>query len=401
MRWLFVAAVSASVGIAFGVPAGAASAAMPLGWAKAQQVAEFTAPDGAQQDGFGAGAALSGNGRVAVVGAPYHHGDAGAAYVFTKTHSGGWRQAAELTPPDGQLSGLFGYAVAVSGRGRVIVVGSVDAGPEIGAAYVFTRSGAGWKWVARLAPTDGAAKDEFSYSLAMSGNGSTILVSSWAHDGGLGAAYVYTRSGKKSWPQTAELTAPDGGGFGQAVALAADGSTAVVGAGNKTAYVFVDSGGTWTQTAELTGGAGAVYFGYAVAVSGDASVIVVGDPGTPPTDYIGAAYVFTRSGGSYRQVDELTASDGADDGFFGVSVAVSRNGSVIAVGAEGRDARTGADYVFTGDSWVQRAELLASDQRSGANFGYPSTLSNDGSTLLVGADDGFNAGPGSAYVFAR
>jgi len=80
----------------------------------------------------------------------------------------------------------------------------------------------------------------------------------------------------------------------------------------------------WIQQAELTAADGATpdYFGSSIAVSGN--TIVVGAPqhvvGSNSTQ--GAAYVFVQSGGTWSEQVELTASDGAAFDAFGWSVAI-------------------------------------------------------------------------------
>jgi len=109
------------------------------------------------------------------------------------------------------------------------------------------------------------------------------------------------------------------------------------------AYVFVGSGSTWSQQAELTAsdGAAADAFGFSVALSGSTAVVSAPNKNSQT----GAAYVFTRSGTAWSQQATLTASDGAANDFFGYSVALS--GSTAVVGAPDKDSFTGAAYVFT------------------------------------------------------
>ena len=110
----------------------------------------------------------------------------------------------------------------------------------------------------------------------------------------------------------------------------------------------------------------------------------------------GAAYVFTRSGGTWAQQAELIAADGADDDFFGWSVAIY--GSTAVVGAREKDSYIGAAYVFTrsGSTWVQQAELTAFDGAVGDYFGNSVAIS--GPTTVVGAPFK-SSGTGAAYVF--
>jgi hypothetical protein len=150
-------------------------------------------------------------------------------------------------------------------------------------------------------------------------------------------------------------------------------------------------------------GAGGDYFGVSVAISGD--TVVAGAYGDD--SWKGAAYVFDRDQGgadNWDQVAKLTASDGAADDHFGVSVAIS--GDTVVVGAHRGDSIQGAAYVFArdqggADNWGQVAKLTASDGTGGDYFGYSVAISGD--TVVVGAylDDDQGDASGSAYVFAR
>ena len=116
-----------------------------------------------------------------------------------------------------------------------------------------------WTQQAELSASDGAPDDDFAGEIALSG--STALIGAQEHmvgtNAGQGAVYVFTESGG-IWTQQAELTASDGAanaGFGRAISLS--GTTALIGAygandSQGAAYVFTESGGTWTQQAELT-----------------------------------------------------------------------------------------------------------------------------------------------------
>ena len=163
--------------------------------------AELIASDGAANDQFGASVAISGE--TALVGAPFNHDYQGAAYVFTRSGSS-WSQQAELVASDGGAWDQFGESVALDGDTAVIgapghQVGSND---QQGAAYVFGGSGASWSQQAELTASDGAAYDEFGWSVAISAG--TVLVGAPMHtaDGNTyqGAAYLFGGSGSSSGP---------------------------------------------------------------------------------------------------------------------------------------------------------------------------------------------------------
>ena len=116
------------------------------------------------------------------------------------------------------------------------------------------------------------------------------------------------------------------------------------------AYVFVQSSGVWSQQAELTASDGAAYdqFGLSVGVSGSSAVVGANQHNVGSNSKQGAAYLFAQSGNSWSQQQEFTASDGAANDQFGNSVAVS--GSIVLAGASTRNVASnssqGAAYVF-------------------------------------------------------
>jgi hypothetical protein len=302
--------------------------------------AELKASDAASGDNFGSSVAISGS--TVVVTAPYKNSLTGSAYVFAR--SGGiWSQRAELTASDGAEYDWFGSSVAISGS--TVVVGARGKDSNTGAAYVFVRSGPIWTEQAELTASDGAANDSLGFSIAISVD--TVLIGAPFGNSGIGAAYAFDHSGSV-WTERAKLTASDGAAndsFGASVAIS--GTTGAVGAygrnfGTGAAYVFVNSDGTWSQQGELTPSDGTrnILFGRSVAVSPRSTVLV---GASSKGYYHGAAYVFTESGGIWSERAELAPSDSSRLDHFGSSVALYR--SIAVIGAPGHGA-TGAAYVF-------------------------------------------------------
>jgi trimeric autotransporter adhesin len=335
-----------------------------------------------------------------------------------------WIQQQELTASDGATSDQFGFSVAVSGS--TIVVGAIGhtegSNVDQGVAYVFEQNGDGtWSQQAELTASDGAVDDNFGTSVAVSG--STIVVGAPCHPGsaagtcGRGAAYVFMQSGA-TWTQQEKLTASggkSGDDFGWSVAV--DGSTIVVGAPDHTvganseegaAYVFAQNvGGTWIQKAELTASDGAAddNFGTSVAVSGSTVVVGADNHTVGSNSGQGAAYVFVEGGGTWSQQAELISTDGAAHDHFGDSVALA--GSTAVAGAAyhtvGSNGRQGAAYVFAENAgtWTQQAELTASGGAKNDYFGWSVAL--NGGTAVVGATAYYGASnsPGAACVFVQ
>ncbi|MBK1814423.1 hypothetical protein JIN84_02285 [Luteolibacter yonseiensis] len=204
------------------------------------------------------------------------------------------------------------------------------------------------------------------------------------------------------------------------------------------AYVYVRSGGKWTQQAYLKASTPGKndQFGFSVAISGNTIVIGAFGEDSKSTgvnssqtddsaEESGAAYVFTRTGTTWTQQAYLKSSAVAAGNLFGYSVAIADN--TLVVGAFGETSgttstdgstgptRAGAAYVFTrsGTAWTQQAALKASNPGAGDWFGISVGVSGD--TLVVGAqneasdstgvngaeNDDSQAGAGAAYVFVR
>ena len=357
-----------------------------------RQQAKLTASDGAALDDFGWFTAISGS--TAVVGSPFKNSNTGAAYVFVRSGTA-WSQQAKLTASDPAANDFFGFSVATTGS--TAVVGAWRKDNQTGAAYVFVRSGTAWSQRAKLTASDGAAGDNFGFSVAISG--STVVVGASGPNDLTGAAYVFVRS-ETAWTQRAKLTASDGAAFDQfGFSVAISGSTVVVGAFGPNeftgaAYVFVRSGTAWSQRAKLTASDGAAFdqFGFSVAISG--STAVVGAIGSKSST--GAAYVFARSGTTWSQQAKLTDAHGAVNDNFGYSVAIS--GSTAVVGSPFKNSNTGAAYVFarSGTAWPRRGKLTASDRAKDDFFGFSVAISD--SAAVVGAW-GKNLEVGAAYVY--
>jgi hypothetical protein len=289
---------------------------------------------------------------------------------------------------------------------------------------------------AHFVPSDPSAPGDFGESVAVSADGTTALVGG-DRSGTATAVAVYVRTGS-SWTKQAELT-PTGlttnAGFGAAVALSADGNTAIVGdTGLKTVaqctssgscssasglpsavWIFARSGTTWTQQGPALSpptASGVSGFGSSVALSADGSTALVG---ARLAGHKGAAWAFTRAGSIWkRQGTKLIASDETGNGGFGSSVALSSDGTTALIGGpadtpgtdvDGNATNLGAAWIFTrtGSSWHQQGGKLTGVGGVAPGFGRTVALSADGKTALIGGDQdgGAPAFPGAVWTFAR
>jgi hypothetical protein len=182
------------------------------------------------------------------------------------------------------------------------------------------------------------------------------------------------------------------------IAVAVSGQTMAVGADGQgevgAAYVFNKTAGGWRQAAELTGSFKrrlGTAFGVSVAVRG--SSVVVGDDGAD------RAYVFSNVAGHWRQAAVLEVPGSAAETFFGGSVAVSGGTVVVGRRYESYGVCGGAVYVFQDKAgvWRQTADLESPNGRACDDFGTEVAIS--GTTVLAGADQA--RGTGRAYLFTR
>ena len=360
----------------------------------------------AAYDNFGWSLALSGD--TLAVGAHRKDNSTGAVYIFTRSGTS-WTEQARLRPTDVAAGDVFGANVALVGD--TLVVGAPYKNSGAGAVYVFSRSGTNWTEQACLTASNAAANDNFGSSLALSGD--TLAVGAFGKNSNAGAAYVFSRSGT-SWTEQARLTALNAAAndnFGSSLALS--GNTLAVGAPIKdtstgAVYVFNRSGTNWTEQACLTASNAATYncFGCSLGLSG--GTLAVGAWGKDSSS--GAAYIFICSGGAWSEQACLTASNAEATDYFGYSVSLS--GDVLAVGAIREDSGgsgptnnstsdSGAAYVFSrsGGVWTERDYLKASNAAANSLFGYCVAL--DGNSLAVGAiyEDSNASDSGAVYLF--
>ena len=276
----------------------------------------------------------------------------------------------------------------------------------------------------------GEQNDGLGISVAISGDGSTIVAGAEEANASMGAAYVFGRapSGWRSSTQVSELTASDGAvgdQFGDSVGVSEDGSVVIVGSQNHTpsnavdqegaAYVFDRPGGGWTnptdtQTTELTESSGSMYdrLGSAVAISPDGTSAAVGAyneqvGSTQISTHSGqgAVYLFINSAGGWSQ-SVLYAAGGVAGDEYGDSVSMPDDTDIIG-GAPGAGSGEGAVYEYHNHRlgmftiWSD-SELTAGDASTGDRLG--TSVAAGGGVIVGGAPDA-SGSKGAAYVFVE
>ena len=357
--------------------------------------------------------ALSDDGSTAVVGGPHDNTYKGAVWVFTRSGSSWSAGGHKLIANDAVEAAFQGQSVALSADGSTLIVGGPGDNLDVGAAYVFTQSNGVWTEQKKLVASDSIGNSAQGTSVGLSADGNTAIVGGVYDNGNIGAAWIFVRSGG-NWSEQQKLIGKQTIGSlvhqGYAVGLSGDGHTAIVGGnadntGVGAAWVFAQSGSTWSQQAKLVGKAhGAAEQGSSVALSSDGSVALVGGPND--SSFAGAAWVFTRSGSAWKQQAKLVGTGTSDhDAEQGHGVALSSAGNLAIVGGPNDGSGAGAAWVFSEKSgvWTQEGSKLVGKGGAKDGFdygqGYSVALSGDGSTAIAGAPSD-HANAGAAWVFA-
>jgi len=348
------------------------------------------------------GYAVATDGTTAMIGAIYDdddgpplQGNAGSVRVFEKSGNV-WTEVDRLAASDQINSGYFGAAIAIDGD--TAVIGSYGHSLKTGAAYVFIREMGSWVEQAKLVDLAGANLDNFGCAVAIDGD--TAVVGAYGDDNAgidRGSVLVFTRSGTV-WTEEAKLALngqTDNDWFGFRVAVSGD--TLVAGAleadaghpnGTGSAYVFNRTGAFWSEDQKLNGSGGLDDENFGSSIQLEGATLAIGSNQTDHSGHVdsGAVYVFAESGGSWTEIQRLTAGYPADDSGFG---AVAFAGDTMLVGADltapSGVYRAGTAYLFenVGGTWIERHKLVAADPESEARLGISVSVTPE--IALVGA----------------
>ena len=186
-----------------------------------EEVARIESPEVEEGDGFGRALALHGD--LALVGAPEHGEGGGAVLVYEAETDGGWSHTQTLTAPEGQEDDLFGAALALGDRG--LLVGAPGRSERAGTTFAFARDDQNGEWTltGELTVPGLQSNSRFGAGIALMAEEAVITAPTF--DGGYGAAFVFTQNDEGGWSQSGRLVAFDGqrqDNFGTAVAAHGD-----------------------------------------------------------------------------------------------------------------------------------------------------------------------------------
>jgi hypothetical protein len=297
----------------------------------------------------------------------------------------------------------FGQAVALSDDGRVIAVGApsttIDNLDQAGMVQVFAWIDEnGGSWQPRGFPLVGRNEgDQFGSAVALSADGSILVVSEPMHDGPAGdrsgnvRAFVY--SGNTNGPSGGEYrglgqemygsAASDH--FGLSLSLSADGRRLAVGApyhdnggpsrnvsGQVTIFDYRPNdtpGGTWQPIATMAGTDHLDWFGWKVDLEDTGQFLCVGAPRNLAFGGYVQCYDLATNKVMGGVIRNSIAPIRYDDNFgHSIRVASAGNSIRLAIGAPGKNNRAldagmavVYEYDVPGDKWSMLGEPIVAD----------------------------------------
>jgi LPXTG-motif cell wall-anchored protein len=390
-----------------------ARAASPIIWAQLGLDLDGEASD----DQSGTAVAMSANGTRIAIGARYNDGNgSNAGHVRVYDWNGStWTQVG-IDINGEAASDQFGISIAMSTDGSRIAIGAPENdgnGSNAGHVRVYDWNGSAWTQVGD--DIDGEAAGDWSgTAVAMSSNGSRIAIGAFGNQSYRGHVRVYDWNGS-TWRQVGgDIDGEaEGDDSGSAVAMSSDGTRIAIGApfhDDDTGQVRVYdwNGSAWTQVGgDIDGEAAGDRSGTAVAMSANGTRITIGaryNDGNGSN--AGHVRVYDLNGSTWTQVGDDIDGEAAGDQ-FGISIAMSTDGSRIAIGAPENDG-TGSNaghvrvYDWNGSAWTQVGDDI-DGEANGDQSGYAVAISSDKSRIAIGAprNDGSSLNDsGHVRVFA-
>ncbi len=372
----------------------------------------------APNDISGWAVSLSADGSLVAIGATNNNGNgnnSGHIRIY-KNETNNWTQVGSDINGEANYD-EFGYSVSLSDNGNVFAVGAHQN--LTGSGYVSIYQNVNGTWTKVGSDIEGEkVGDNFGRSVSLSSDGSVVAIGALLHEAS-GSASGHVRIYKNInnvWIQIgSDIDGEDPNSFsGRSVSLSSDGSIVAIGAdwndgngidsGHVRIYKNVDN--NWIQIGgDIDGEAAGDRSGWAVSLSADGSLVAIGATNNDGNGIdSGHVRIYKNIDNNWIQLGDDIDGEAAEDN-FGISVSLSSDGSLVAIGAFQNDGN-GIDsghvriYKNIDNNWIQLGDDI-DGEAAADNFGISVSLSSDGSILAVGApgDDGNGIDSGQTKVY--
>ena len=304
-----------------------------------------------------------------------------------------WVQLGDTDTLKGEAAGdRFGLSVALSMDGSVLAalgrLGNVRA-------FRYDRDASQWDQLGQSIDLEGEHG-----SVALSTNGRTVAAIS-TPENSYGRVHVFTLDVLTNVWSNAGVIAITEGGFGLSVDLSGDGEIIAASAtgrdddsdyfsGLVQVHRYNATTDQWHQMGQtLRGVSPGDWFGYSVSLSTDGSIVAIGAPARDAAVGFVRVYTYLRSEDQWAQLGNDLEGLSVED-WFGQSVALSANGRVLVSGGPSDDSNGGASgfvrahqYSVERNQWNQRGQDIFGAPLD--NVGLGVDLSADGMVMAVGS----------------
>lgn len=360
----------------------------------------------------GRGLAISADGNTLAVGGSGDNSLIGAVWIWTRNPATNvWTQGDKLIGTGATGTAQQGRLIALNADGTTLAVGGRTDNSSAGAVWIFVKSGGVWaQQGSKLVGTGATGAAQQGQSVSLSADGNTLAVGGNADNSNVGAVWIWTRSGS-TWTQVgSKLTPSDGvtAQFGACVSLNAAGTILLVGGDTDNtnvgaAWIFTKIGNSWSQYGNKLVGTGAVgqsRQGLRLALSADGQTAVVG--GFNDNSGVGALWIYKNLGSSWvQQGSKIVPTDylGTTPN-FGNGVAVSGDGNTLFIGGQLDNSTVGANWVLrrTGLLTYIQNKIVPLNLSASSLFGANNVISSDGTIAASGAYDNVESGTTTGAV---
>ena len=367
------------------------------------------------EDNFGSAVSISSNGNIVAMTEASNNGIAGKVRVYQNLN-GNWM------PLGAEISGLssydeFGYSISLNNSGDILAIGARSHNNATPYTIIYFWDGVNWNQMGST--IFGLFDTDFGASVSLSNDGLIIAIGAPQSDGNgnnSGQVSIYGFDGS-SWNQLGqdidgEAASDESGG---SVTISSDGNTVAIGAwmndgnGSQSGHVRIYnfSGTSWVQLGnDIDGESSDNWSGQPVSISADGNIVAIGahnNNGNGTGYSTGHVRIYKFNGTSWVQIgNDIDGEAYLDQS--GYSVSLSSDGETVAIGAPGNDGNGTQSghvrvYNFNGTSWIQVGADIEGEAAGDESGRFRSlSLSSDGSTVAIGAQQNDGNGSSSGHV---